>query len=1000
MFRPIFALMMSLFLIIPAAQAERAPRVAVWNPEHGTAEPRLKIDPAEAGRLAKWFDEGGTQATLLTADQIADTSTFSAALFDAIAIQGNAIPANSLDAIRSFAEEGGVVVGLGAPVPFLIKAAPNAKGEWALSPSEPKFAWQTDELLKTFGLRDVYDEPRFDQGVWHPSTPLFKRYLPNAADVRGKLPSRWVVPLEDASQAGTIYPLIRSERRDISAVPPQVYVARRGKATAIVTVDPMYTSDSRPDVWPSGKETVAAIARLAKDLRDGKVELTNADATKIDSSLPPQPTRPLDRTATGSVEPEGATPLARWGKFDGSCDEFGAAIEAGKHIDVTTTEAKAFPSALDAGASVTAAVPVLVDGPLYLRIRGAYLESGTGLKVMLGDETVFNERLLYVDASSPGNFSRGLIGLPVEFTRVIYLPPSVRGAKTVTLSNPGTATLTFDAVQIERRTKPEPARIVGVHDGDMLARIKGRSAPFTEARMSMRTNFLGEPGDPNRFDKMAELFDRVAKGGVPIQGILEGTPPWAAISPERLKEAQAANRPHTVPPDPEKYAQIVRDVIGRFGNQISTYEIWNEPDIQQFYRGSASEYAQLCKTIIPIIRSLEPNKPIMLSGMAGYHENFLREMHSQGVMDMVDLLAFHPYSGRAAAWDMPYGLVEGTLMSWGVDKEIHCNESGFPWRSAEWFTTPQSPVSQRRNLNIAISRLLSGPMSKVNVFKLSGGNDGPYDLLDRDARPRPAFAVYADYGALGAAGSRRLDVTLTSADGEPLEGVFVAGATHADGAATVVVNPSQHPQLSPPEPEAPANPTPALTPDAKWVVFNGDAKYAGNGVTLSPAAGQPSAGFYKHATFDPKAYPTLRVIAAGDSADWRFMLKRKDGSVVLEEPRRTAGSFAIDLSSAGPGEQELELSFRAFGPTNLAKVQLEPAKAEVKPPAVQPAVTPVPVVLRLPLTGNATAWEASIAINGKAAPAEVVVQTSNGERWAELNLALTARFVVRVSPQR
>ena len=68
-----------------------------------------------------------------------------------------------------------------------------------------------------------------------------------------------------------------------------------------------------------------------------------------------------------------------------------------------------------------------------------------------------------------------------------------------------------------------------------------------------------------------------------------------------------------------------------------------------------------------------------------------------GVVDASDMIAFHPYAGKSAAWDLPYGLVEGALMSKGRNIEIFCNESGFPANNQEWFTNPPELNEQTQN---------------------------------------------------------------------------------------------------------------------------------------------------------------------------------------------------------------------------------------------------------------------------------------------------------------
>ena len=971
-----------------SGSAAAQPRIAVWDPVKSTTEPRLKIDPAGAARIAGWLTDSGARAQLLTAEQIADASVFSAARFDGLVIEGSAFPAIGLSAIKTFAADGGVLMSFGADVPLLITIKAGEDGQWNLSPAEPKFAWQTTELLSLLGLRDVYEPERFDQGVWHPATPLLKKYLPEALDLRGKLPSRWVVPKSEPSEAGQIFPLLRSERRDIAAVPPQMYVVRRGPCMAIVSVNPMFTSDSQPKVWPIARQTVGALARLAMDLRGGTVDLKPESAARI-GDLPPQASRPLDRVATGSVEPDHAPLVARWGRFDGSCDEFGPALAANQTATIAAgADSKAFPAALEPGASVRLALPASGPQPLFLRMRVACMETGAGLRAELDGRPVLNEIFVYVDASSPGNFSRGLIGLPSEITRIAYLGDRLAAGSVLTLSNPGTVAVHFDAVQIEHRVGPAPLRMTSINSGNGPGLTAELAKPFSGLRTSLRTNLLGPPGDPDRFKKMDALFEKAESRGRPIEAILEGTPPWAAISPERMAEAEQAKRPHTVPPDPVKYAQIVKDVMAHYGGRVASYEIWNEPDITQFYRGTAGEFLTLFQTIVPLLRAEEATKPIFLSGMSGYREHFLRQAHEAGVLGMSDRIAFHPYSGKAAGWDMPYGLLEGTLMSWGVDKEIYCNESGFPFKNAEWFTAPPvlSEETQLQNLSVAVSRIFASGLSKLCVFN-AGGDDNPYGLVDGKGRARPAYELYADYARLAANEARRLDVSMTRADDAPIMGIYAAAALDRDGAATIIINPSQCDELA-----AMTDPTPALTAAANWTVFDGIANYAQGAVTVSPAEGKKYAGFYRRVTVDPARHPSLEIDAAA-GADFQVLIKRADGSVVVTSPRQTAGKTVVVFgpSMGEAGAREIELSFRCHAPTTINAVRL--LKSDHAVPAG------IPIRLRVPLRAAAAA-KATATAGGKEVPVEINLAPSDTAAVAEITFSLQARTIVRVQTSR
>ncbi|HVF09427.1 MAG TPA: hypothetical protein VNA16_01415, partial [Abditibacteriaceae bacterium] len=672
-------------------------------------------------------------------------------------------------------------------------------------PKEPRFAWQINDILSHFGLKYIFDPARHDQGVRHTAMPLLKKYLPNAPAIKRRLAGMWVVPFKVGGGPGESYPLVRSQRLDGMDVPPQLFVVRNAMRTAIVSFSPLFTGGDivgagvgltaeDAKLWPLERETVVALARLAGDLRRGKVHLTPEMKVEVRADLPPpEPLRTL--LPTGSVNPEGAKAEVRWGKFDGASWELGEPLAAGHWEGLLVGGAdKEFPRALQPGAILKLVLPKWGQGARYLRIRGGFAASGAGLCATLGETTVWNETFVYVDTGGPGNYGATEVGnLPATFTRIVYLPPDAGAARVLTLSNPGTQPVYFDAVQIESRTKPNPAEVLGL----MLIDVGGKpnvpvelSRQWSLVRGDARINRVGPPGDPRRFDIADELFARFVATGAPIHLVLMGTPEWAAISPERFAEGKRFGRAHVVPPELQKYAEIVEQIVRRHGDQIDVYEIWNEPDIEQFFRGTAAEYAQLFHTLAPLIRRLDPTAKIVSAGMAGYKESFVEAMVQHGVFAASDWIGFHPYAGRSPAWDVPYGQLESKLYSMGLDLEIYNDEMGFTWKPGEWFQGDYTPLVQRDLLDRALGRLMANGVTRLNLFD-AGGLDHHFGLIDAKGAPLPAYAVVQDYLLLAQKGGRRLDVSLTGADAKPLRGVYVAAAAHADGSTTIVVNPAE-----------------------------------------------------------------------------------------------------------------------------------------------------------------------------------------------------------------
>ena len=912
------------------ASAFAAPRIAIWNPVTGTSESRVSIDTNLVFSVAAILKQSGADVHLLTADQIADKAGFSADKFDALFFLGNGFPRSLIPAAEKFSDNGGILVSLGAEVPFLIAMEQGSEGFWKLSPANPAFAWQTEELLNHIGLKYLFEPTKHSQGVRHRPTRLLKTLAPNLPDLNGRIESRWVVPVGEAEYI----PLMGSQRADGIEVPGPLYLIKNGNRTSIICTSPILVFDTLPLFWNQSKTTLTAIASLASALRSGSCTILPGDHTRIDLDAKPELRTPLDRPAYGFVNPEDAEPLVRWGLFNGSCMDLATALPTGRTQTVASASSSAtLPQALAAGSSVLLTLPDSASqqkDPVFLRIRGAYSETGAGLCVSIGNVVLWNESFIYIDTKTASNHSSSLSGVPSEFTRIIFVPHHLLSqTHTLALANAGTQTLTFDAVQLELQKKPR-TRCIGLGAGpDGTNRYPtDESKKWGGIRMSLRTQRIGKPSDPDRFAKMDKFFNEVSAKTDSVQPILEGTPDWAPISAERLADAVKAQRPTTVPPDPTQYAEIVEAVVKRYGDKIATYEIWNEADITQFYRGTAQEYVKLFKTIVPIIRKLDPTAKVIPCGMAGFHEAFIDELIRGGVIEASDLLAFHPYAGKSAAWDIPYGLIEGSLMSKGCNIEIFCNESGFPSSNREWFQRPPdlTEETQRESLDIAMSRILSMGVAKLSVFH-SACDDGGFGLYQGTGKAKPAYAVFADYAKLGEAGANRLDISLSDERGLPLVGVYAAASANSQGKATVVINPSQCDELiTAKEQSIP------LQSHANWITFFGKVAYENGTAMLTPDE-KKSAGFYKAVTINPKRTPLLEVTVSGDSVEWELLLKLQDKTILSAIPKRGPGSVTLNFEDVLAGrnlaEQEIEISFRIHhGPARIESVTLRPNPAK------------------------------------------------------------------------
>jgi hypothetical protein len=777
--------------------ADNAPRIAVWDPGAAVETPRISIDTAWLDRIATWIGEAGLPTARLDSAAIASSGGIDPATWPVLVLPGDVVPRADIAALSAYADHGGILLGLSARVPFNNAIAPGGKEAWRLDPEQPKFAWETRLPRESLGIRYIYNPDLHDQGICHEATALFKRYLPEATIVRRRLPHAWLCRLPEADGPATRFiPLIDSTREDGASVVPAIYVAVFGRRTSIMCTQSGWTGRERAPWWPHQRATVQALARFALDLAQGRIDLTGEPTV----ALVADPAPPAPGTLGAGVDPDRAEPVARFGVFDGSSRGMAPAVATGTTQTLAT--GAAMPRGLQAGSRLILPLPPLGQDQTWLRIRLGFSAGDAGLSATIGGLLLLNERFLVHDASGVSN-NHVRSAQPVEINRIVCIPPDATGD--LVLGNPGSQEITFDAVQIERRPQGTPGVLVGFNASMGMTQPGGSytvppalGRTWGAVRQTLRLQYLGEPGDPQRWAKVDQVVEQAVATGAPVHAILEGCPSWMA-TPDTYAEAVRRKRPHICVPRLDAWAAMLEELVPRYRGRIAAWELWNEVDITQFWIGTPEEYVDLWKTTLPILHRLDPGSPVFTGGLARQAREVVDAFVDGGLTAEATWIANHCYAGQSPMWEAENGQLESMLYARGVVTPIHANEQGFVYTNAEWFTGPPPWTRDRqaRATDIALARLMAAGHVRVSVFTC-GGDAHPYGYLDAQGGETPAYRVVADYMALNGPDARREDVCLTAADGSVLAGIYAAAARHQDGTQVVVLNPSEAEQATTP----------------------------------------------------------------------------------------------------------------------------------------------------------------------------------------------------------
>jgi O-antigen ligase len=191
-------------------------------------------------------------------------------------------------------------------------------------------------------------------------------------------------------------------------------------------------------------------------------------------------------------------------------------------------------------------------------------------------------------------------------------------------------------------------------------------------------------------------WDRIvdAASDLNLIAVLDTAPTWAAAS-------------NLQPPTSTlQFANFARAVAQRYGDRIDTYQIWDEPNLGDRWRGEVNpiEYAELLRQARDAIKQVDPTATIVLAGLAPTVESsqanmadwlFLRRMYEAGARDLFDVVAGKPYGFDTPPDDHridPNILNFQHLVLLREEMEKHGDAGKALWATQfGWNTAPNSP---------------------------------------------------------------------------------------------------------------------------------------------------------------------------------------------------------------------------------------------------------------------------------------------------------------------
>jgi hypothetical protein len=249
-----------------------------------------------------------------------------------------------------------------------------------------------------------------------------------------------------------------------------------------------------------------------------------------------------------------------------------------------------------------------------------------------------------------------------------------------------------------------------------------------------------------------DVINAAAARNMGIMAEINSTPAWDAAS---------GTIPGAGAPDATSFANFATRVATRYGNAVSAYEIWNEPNYAGFYEPiDPAGYTALLKAAYPAIKAVDPTATVVagalgsvisFGGITMDPTTFVSDMYADGAKGYFDALSFHPYqeslefSQGATVPSSPLQQLATiyNLMTTNGDgaKDIWISEYGLP----------TSDVSQQQQANYIKDILdtwktesYAGPIFIYTAQDTNSASTNPqdtYGIYQSDWTPKLAAAV-------------------------------------------------------------------------------------------------------------------------------------------------------------------------------------------------------------------------------------------------------------------
>jgi polysaccharide biosynthesis protein PslG len=248
--------------------------------------------------------------------------------------------------------------------------------------------------------------------------------------------------------------------------------------------------------------------------------------------------------------------------------------------------------------------------------------------------------------------------------------------------------------------------------------------------------------EPDVWDwrKCDSVVDRFVEHGIELLAILSYGSAWDdgdAPADERMLD---------------EWLDYVRHIVARYGDRVSHWEVWNEPNLAEFWhpQPDLDAYIAMLRETHTAIKEVRPEAQVIGVCTSGVPLDFIRPILDAGGAQWMDALSVHPYQVQPPTeWSerIPHGqlrMLREELDARGhTDLPIWITEEGWPTVGRLDYRTQAEHL-----VKFFVQMLASDLVERVYWFNLTDWGEpgdsagGHFGLVEIDHTPKPSFAAF------------------------------------------------------------------------------------------------------------------------------------------------------------------------------------------------------------------------------------------------------------------